>query len=266
MSGKDGDDTLVWNTGDGNDVMNGGDGVDTIESNGADAARRRRRDLHDRDRRQALALQAHLAGPFKLDVGGAEQLRQQHQGRQRQVLDARSAGPSTGIAVTLNGGDGNDDLTGTDGNDMVNGGAGNDTLTASRGNDAMNGDDGDDPMVWNNGDGTDKHEGGAGNDIAQHNGGAAGEHFVVTANGRASPPPATTRPVLPRHRHDRDARPQRPGRRRQGRRRQRRSAPLIATDVDLGDGNDSCARATTPRRRSTAAPAATPPRSTRPTS
>ena len=36
MSGKDGDDTLVWNNGDGSDEMNGGDGIDTIENNGAD--------------------------------------------------------------------------------------------------------------------------------------------------------------------------------------------------------------------------------------
>ena len=37
--------------------------------------------------------------------------------------------------------------------------------------------------MWNNGDGSDKPEGGAGNDTAQLNGGSAGEHFVVTGNG-----------------------------------------------------------------------------------
>jgi hypothetical protein len=51
----------------------------------------------------------------------------------------------------------------------------------------MNGDDGDDLLIWNNGDGSDRFEGGAGNDIAQDNGAPAGDRFVVTANnGRVS--------------------------------------------------------------------------------
>ena len=36
MRGADGDDTLVWNNGEGTDDMFGGDGIDTIENNGAD--------------------------------------------------------------------------------------------------------------------------------------------------------------------------------------------------------------------------------------
>ena len=51
----------------------------------------------------------------------------------------------------------------------------------------MNGDDGDDLLIWNNGDGSDRMEGGAGTDIAQDNGAPAGDQFVVTANnGRVS--------------------------------------------------------------------------------
>ena len=90
--------------------------------------------------------------------------------------------PVTGIAVTLNGGEGNDDLTGTDGADTINAGPGDDKLTGFKGNDAPNGEDGNDLIVWNNGDGSDKPEGGAGNDTAQLNGGSAGEHFVITGN------------------------------------------------------------------------------------
>ena len=37
MNGQEGDDTLVWNNGEGTDNMNGGEGNDTIENNGSDA-------------------------------------------------------------------------------------------------------------------------------------------------------------------------------------------------------------------------------------
>ena len=118
--------------------------------------------------------------------------------------------PVTGIAVTLNGGEGNDDLTGTDGADTINGGPGDDKLTGFKGNDAPNGEDGDDLIVWNNGDGSDKPEGGAGNDTAQLNGGSAGEHFVITGNGRPRHRDARhAGAVLPRHGHRRAVRPQR---------------------------------------------------------
>ena len=51
----------------------------------------------------------------------------------------------------------------------------------------MNGEDGDDLLIWNNGDGSDRMEGGAGTDVAQDNGAPAGDQFVVTANnGRVS--------------------------------------------------------------------------------
>ena len=33
MNGGAGDDTIVWNNGDGSDVMNGDDGVDRVETN-----------------------------------------------------------------------------------------------------------------------------------------------------------------------------------------------------------------------------------------
>src|ERR671912_1223695 len=47
----------------------------------------------------------------------------------------------------------------------------------------MFGEAGDDRMIWNPGDDTDLHEGGAGNDTAEVNGGGGAEVFTVTANG-----------------------------------------------------------------------------------
>ncbi len=116
-------------------------------------------------------------------MGGAEKYVNSMKGGTDKFSTLDPALPVTGIAVTLNGGEGDDELKGTDGADTINGGPGNDKLTGFKGNDAPNGDDGDDLIVWNNGDGSDKPEGGAGTDTAQLNGGSAGEHFVVTANG-----------------------------------------------------------------------------------
>ena len=47
----------------------------------------------------------------------------------------------------------------------------------------MFGEAGDDRMIWNPGDDTDLHEGGAGNDTSEVNGGNGDEQFTVTANG-----------------------------------------------------------------------------------
>jgi len=94
-----------------------------------------------------------------------------------------SVGLAGVIKAELNGGDGNDAVTGTDGEDVVTGGSGNDTVLGARGDDDVRGDDGDDLLVWNPGEGTDKMEGGAGNDVVQDNGGGGPEHFIVSANG-----------------------------------------------------------------------------------
>ncbi len=184
MSGKDGDDTLVWNNGDGNDVMNGGDGIDTIESNGADIGSAAVDETYTVETAGNRFLFKRIStAPFSLDVGGSERYVNNLKGGNDRFSTLDPAKPVAGIAVTLNGDAGNDDLTGTDGADTLNGGPGDDKLTGFRGNDASNGDEGDDLIVWNNGDGSDKPEGGPGSDTSQLNGGAAGEHFVVTGNG-----------------------------------------------------------------------------------
>src|SRR3954452_2737878 len=82
--------------------------------------------------------------------------------------------------ATLNGGGGDDVLTGADTNDTLNGGEGNDRLVGAKGNDTMNGDAGNDTLVWNNGDATDTNDGGAGNDATEVNGSpTAGDAFTL---------------------------------------------------------------------------------------
>jgi Ca2+-binding RTX toxin-like protein len=174
---QDGNDTTIWNPGDDSDVINSGDGVDTVidvGGNGDEAF-----EIKPNGERVSAA---RINNPFNLDIGGTEKLTVQGNGGNDTISGA--VGLADLVRLTITGGDGNDTLTGGDGNDLVQGDAGNDTVLGARGNDDMQGGDGDDLLIWNPGEGTDKFEGGAGNDVAQDNGGAAAEHFVVSANGQ----------------------------------------------------------------------------------
>jgi len=64
--------------------------------------------------------------------------------------------------ATINGGDGDDHLSGTRANDTINGGLGNDSLFGWQGDDVINGDDGADTI--DGCDGNDTLHGGTGND------------------------------------------------------------------------------------------------------
>src|SRR5689334_23917913 len=88
--------------------------------------------------------------------------------------------------ATLNGGNGDDVLTGADTNDVLNGGDGNDRLVGAKGTDSMDGDAGNDTLVWNNGDGSDTMDGGAGNDGVEVNGNATlGDTFTIAPDAQA---------------------------------------------------------------------------------
>lgn len=78
------------------------------------------------------------------------------------------------LALTLDGGDDNDVLTGSAGNDLVIGGRGNDVAFMGAGNDTF---------VWNPGDGSDKVEGQGGTDTLQFNGANINENINLSANG-----------------------------------------------------------------------------------
>jgi Ca2+-binding RTX toxin-like protein len=78
------------------------------------------------------------------------------------------------VQLVINGGDGNDTITGSDGNDLIIGGRGNDVALMGPG---------DDTFVWNPGDGSDVVEGQGGNDTLQFNGSNANENIDLSANG-----------------------------------------------------------------------------------
>ena len=158
MSGGAGNDTLVWNNGDGSDRMNGDAGNDTAEVNGSPT-------LGD-----AFTLAPESGGvkfqrtnlvPFTLDTA-TERFQVNGLGGNDSITAPDGVGALTLLSVdggagadTITGSDGPDLINGGEGNDVLNGGGGDDRIVGDRGNDTMDGGAGDDTLVWNNGDGTD---------------------------------------------------------------------------------------------------------------
>jgi hypothetical protein len=193
MQGDAGDDLMIWNNGDGSDLMEGGAGADTVEVNGGTAAETFTVTSAAGGR---VAFARTTPAPFTLDIGTSERLRLNAGDGNDQFTVGTGL---TALAISADGGGGNDTLTGSDGaetlaggagNDTVTGGAGNDnlaggdgndTLVGSPGNDQMAGDAGDDLLVWNNGDGSDTIDGGAGTDTVEVNSGTADDVFTVNA-------------------------------------------------------------------------------------
>jgi Ca2+-binding RTX toxin-like protein len=83
-------------------------------------------------------------------------------------------------SATLDGDGGDDVLTGADTSDTLNGGDSNDRLVGANGIDVINGGAGDDTLVWNDGDGSDRMNGDAGNDGVEVNGSPTlGDDFTL---------------------------------------------------------------------------------------
>jgi Ca2+-binding RTX toxin-like protein len=84
-------------------------------------------------------------------------------------------------SFTIDGGAGNDTLTGTDGADTLIGGDGNDFLDGNAGADVALMGTGDDVFRWDGGDGSDVVEGGFGADLMLFNGANVSENVDVSA-------------------------------------------------------------------------------------
>jgi Ca2+-binding RTX toxin-like protein len=125
-----------------------------------------------------------FTGAFTIpvDVNGAATLSVKALGGADTIIGGSGVG-SLGVAIVLDGGDGDDTITGTDAADTILGGTGNDTVTAGRGNDVVLMGDGNDTFIWNPGDGSDTVEGQNGSDTLQFNGANVSEHLDTSANG-----------------------------------------------------------------------------------
>jgi Ca2+-binding RTX toxin-like protein len=88
-----------------------------------------------------------------------------------------------GIAIILDGGDGDDTIIGGDANETIIGGSGNNIVSGGRGNDIVFLGDGNGTFTWNPGDGSDTVEGGNGTNTLNFNGSNIGEQIALSANG-----------------------------------------------------------------------------------
>ena len=231
--GEAGDDRSIWNPGDDTDLNEGGAGVDTTEVNGGNGAEQ------FTATRQRRACPVRPGRPRHRSASTSER-------SENLILNANGGDDSfsatgnlaTLIAITVDGGAGNDTILGSNGDDVLLGGAGNDFVDGQQGNDIGLLGSEDDVFQWDPGDGSDVVEGQDGFDTMLFNGSNANENFDVSANGRAGPVLPQCRQHHDGHRRRRDDRSQRPRRRRQpGRPRHVRNVP------------DRDRRPTSPRRR-----------------
>jgi Ca2+-binding RTX toxin-like protein len=175
--GESGDDRMIWNPGDDTDLNEGGNGTDTVEVNGGNG-----------DEQFAVTANGTRVrfdrltpAPFSIDIGTSEKLTVNMNGGN----DSFSATGNLAalIAITVDGGTGNDTILGSNGNDTLRGGDGDDFIDGNQGNDTVLMGAGNDVFQWDPGDGSDTVEGGDGTDRMVFNGSAIGEKFDVSANG-----------------------------------------------------------------------------------
>jgi Ca2+-binding RTX toxin-like protein len=190
--GSAGDDRIIWNPGDGSDTNDGGAGNDRVVVNGSDGSN----SFSMGNTAVAAGFDLRFVGPFTIDIRDAETLEVNGRGGDDSIdASALAAGL---VALELDGGEGNDTLTGSAGDDILRGGPGNDTLTAGLGTDQVFGDAGDDVLVWNPGDGSDFNDGGEGNDTSRVLAAGAAETFSIAPLGcNAGAPCARLRRILP---------------------------------------------------------------------
>jgi Ca2+-binding RTX toxin-like protein len=99
------------------------------------------------------------------------------------TVDASALAATDYLALTVNGGNGDDLLTGGSDNDHLLGDGGNDRIVGFKGNDDLEGGDGNDVLVWNNGDNNDVMDGDAGADEVEINGApTTGDIFTAAPN------------------------------------------------------------------------------------
>ena len=155
---------MIWNPGDGSDLIDGGEGTDTMEFNGGAGD-------------EAMLLGPLTDGVVQLDA----QPRQHHHdaaghgacGHQRRRGDdtfEATGNLAAQIALTVDGGAGNDRILGSNGADVLLGGDGNDFIDGQQGADVAFLGAGDDVFQWDPGDGSDMVEGQDGNDTMLFNG------------------------------------------------------------------------------------------------
>ncbi|MBD8525423.1 CHRD domain-containing protein [Pseudomarimonas arenosa] len=194
LIGSAGDDTLIWNPGDGSDTNDGGDGDDRVVVNGSSG----NNVFSMGTAGVAPGFDLRFVGPFTIDIVRSEVLEVNGLGGDDSIN--ASGLPAGLIALELNGGAGNDQITGSAGDDVLRGGDQNDTLVGLLGTDQVFGEDGNDTLIWNPGDASDLNDGGSGVDITRVVAAGASETFEIAPVACAAPdvdPCARIRRTLP---------------------------------------------------------------------
>jgi Ca2+-binding RTX toxin-like protein len=175
--GQSGSDRMIWNPGDDTDLNEGGDGTDTVEVNGGNGAEQFTATANG----TRVRFDRINPAPFSIDIGTSEKLTLNANGGD----DSFSATGNLAalIALTADGGTGNDTLLGSNGADVLLGGDGNDFVDGNQGNDTGLLGAGDDTFQWDPGDGNDIIEGQDGADRMLFNGANIAEKMEVSANG-----------------------------------------------------------------------------------
>ena len=182
-NGDAGNDLIIWNGGDDDDINDGGDGVDTSRVNGSPVAGEtftvkpgaNGHVIFDR-----AAPTPNPPGLFNIDMSTTEVLDLKMNGGDDSVTADNGIAP---LSLNVDGGDGVDSIDGGDGADTLNGGNDSDTIVPDDNpagtRDVANGDAGDDTIIWNGGDDDDVNNGGDGDDTSVVNGATAAERFTI---------------------------------------------------------------------------------------
>ena len=178
VTGDSGDDLMIWNPGDDTDLNEGGEGTDTAQVNGANGSE----SFTTTANGTRVRFDRTSPAPFSIDIGTTEKLAVDTNGGD----DSFSATGNLAalIAITVDGGEGNDTLLGSNGADTLLGGAGNDFVDGNQGADTGVLGAGDDVFQWDPGDGSDTVEGQDGLDKMLFNGANIAESFDVSPNGQ----------------------------------------------------------------------------------
>src|SRR6188768_3178360 len=177
MFGQGGDDRMIWNPGDDTDLHEGGAGNDTTEVNGGNGAEQFTLTANG----TRVRFDRVNPAPFSIDIGTTENIVVNMNGGD-DSFDA-TGNLAALIAVTVDGGAGNDSIRGSNGNDLLLGGDGNDFIDGQQGNDTALLGAGDDVFQWDPGDGSDVVEGQDGADRMLFFGANIDEEINVVANG-----------------------------------------------------------------------------------
>lgn len=169
-------DRMIWNPGDNTDLNEGGTGVDTTEVTGTDGA-----DIFTPAENGTRVYFDGIAPTyFALDIGGTEHLAVNcGDGRDEFLAVGNLAGL---IELNVDGGSGNDTLSGSDGEDTFHGGDGQDIIDAKSGADTIYAGNGNDLIKWGFNAGFDVIEGGEGSDSFIFYGSNVGEVCTLAAN------------------------------------------------------------------------------------